>query len=61
VGGQDGNLLVKYPEFDETPEVKMPEVYKWPNADSLYCKSYCPLHPKVHGVVLHWWMRYAGI
>lgn len=46
-----GNLLRVYPEFDETPEVKMPEVYKWPNADSLYCKSYCPLHPKVHGVV----------
>ncbi len=46
-----GNLLAKYPEFDETPEVKMPETYKWPNADSLYCKSYCPLHPKVHNVV----------
>lgn len=45
------NLLAKYPEFDETPEVKMPETYKWPNADSLYCKSYCPLHPKVHSVV----------
>lgn len=45
------NLLRKYPEFDETPEVKMPATYKWPNADSLYCKSYCPLHPKVHGVV----------
>src|SRR5688572_22980415 len=41
------NLLRKYPEFDETPEVKMPAIYKWPNADSLYCKSYCPLHPKV--------------
>ena len=49
--GKTENLLAKYPEFDETPEVKMPEVYKWPNADSLYCKSYCPLHPKVHGVV----------
>lgn len=49
--GKTENLLTKYPEFDETPEVKMPEVYKWPNADSLYCKSYCPLHPKVHGVV----------
>jgi hypothetical protein len=46
-----GNLLLKYPEFDETPEVKMPEIYKWPNADSLYCKSYCPLHPGVHAVV----------
>jgi hypothetical protein len=44
-------LLRVYPEFDENPEVKMPEVYKWPNADSLYCKSYCPLHPKVHDVV----------
>ncbi|MGZ8558659.1 MAG: family 20 glycosylhydrolase, partial [Chitinophagaceae bacterium] len=39
------NLLRRYPEFDETPEVKMPATYKWPNPDSLYCKSYCPLHP----------------
>ena len=46
-----GNLLLKYPAFDETPEVKMPDTYKWPNADSLYCKSYCPLHPQVHGIV----------
>ncbi len=46
-----GNLLAKYPEFDETPEVKIPETYKWPNADSLYCKSYCPQHPGVHAVV----------
>lgn len=45
------NLLTKYPQFDETPEVQMPETYKWPNADSLYCKSYCPLHPDVHKVV----------
>ncbi|HKO81096.1 MAG TPA: family 20 glycosylhydrolase, partial [Chitinophagaceae bacterium] len=45
------NLLTKYPEFDENPEVIMPPIYKWPNADSLYCKSYCPLHPKVHQVV----------
>lgn len=49
--GTTENLLEKYPEFDETPEVKMPATYKWPNADSLYCKSYCPLHPKVHDVV----------
>lgn len=49
--GTTSNLLRVYPEFDETPEVKMPENYKWPNADSLYCKSYCPLHPKVHNVV----------
>ena len=49
--GSVGNLLRHYPEFDETPHVKMPEKYKWPNPDGLYCKSYCPLHPKVHDVV----------
>lgn len=46
-----GNLLKVYPEFDETPHVVLPEKYQWPNADGLYCKSYCPLHPEVHGVV----------
>lgn len=45
------NLLREYPQFDETPSVKMPEEYKWPNDDGLYCKSYCPLHPDVHEVV----------
>jgi N-acetyl-beta-hexosaminidase len=45
------NLLRAYPEFDETPWVKMPAKYAWPNPDRLYCKSYCPLHPKVHEVV----------
>ena len=46
------NLLLKvYPEFDETPHVKMPDNYEWPNEDGLYCKSYCPLHPGVHEVV----------
>ena len=45
------SLLRVYPEFDETPWVKMPESYKWPNEDGLYCKSYCPLHPDVHKVV----------
>lgn len=46
-------LLEVYPEFDETPWVKIPEKgeYKWPNEDGLYCKSYCPLHPEVHKVV----------
>jgi len=46
-----GALLRQYPEFDETPNVKMPAKYQWPNPDKLYCKSYCPLHPKVHQVV----------
>ena len=49
--GRVTNLLKVYPEFDETPYVKMPEDYAWPNADGLYCKSYCPLHPGVHKVV----------
>lgn len=44
-------LLTVYPQFDETPHVQMPEKYGWPNADNLYCKSYCPLHPDVHKVV----------
>lgn len=45
------SLLKVYPQFDETPHVKMPEKYAWPNADGLYCKSYCPLHPDVHKIV----------
>ncbi len=45
------NLLKVYPQFDETPHVKMPEKYVWPNADGLYCKSYCPLHPDLHKIV----------
>jgi N-acetyl-beta-hexosaminidase len=44
-------LLQAYPEFDETPGIKLPENYVWPNDDGLYCKSYCPLHPGVHKIV----------
>jgi hypothetical protein len=46
-----GKLLEVYPEFDETPGIKFPQEYKWPNPDGLYCKSYCPLHPGVHKVI----------
>jgi hypothetical protein len=46
-----GKLLEKFPQFDETPWVKLPEKYEWPNPDRLYCKSYCPLHPDLHKVV----------
>jgi len=46
-----GRLLEVYPQFDETPWVELPVDYRWPNPDGLYCKSYCPLHPEVHGVV----------
>jgi N-acetyl-beta-hexosaminidase len=49
--GKVNNLLKVYPEFDETPYIEMPAEYRWPNADGLYCKSYCPLHPGVHKVV----------
>ena len=46
-----GKLLSVYKEFDETPWLNMPLQYSWPNADSLYCKSYCPLHPGVHKIL----------
>lgn len=46
-----GKLLEVYPQFDETPSIKLSEKYEWPNDDRLYCKSYCPLHPEVHEVV----------
>ncbi len=49
--GRTNRLLQVYPDFDETPWVKMPAKYAWPNDDKLYCKSYCPRHPKVHEVV----------
>jgi hypothetical protein len=49
--GKTENLLRVYPQFDETPLVKMPDKYVWPNSDGLYCKSYCPLHPDVHAIV----------
>jgi hypothetical protein len=46
-----GKLLQAYPEFDETPWVKNPVKYVWPNPDNLYCRSYCPLHPGLHEVL----------
>ena len=46
-----GKLLEVYPEFDETPHILTENYTAWSNADSLYCKSYCPLHPDVHKVV----------
>ena len=50
-GNRINKLLENYPEFDETPHIKMPEKYVWPNKDNLYCKSYCPRHPEVHKVI----------
>lgn len=46
-----GKLLAVYPQFDETPWVPMPQKYEWPNADNLYCRSYCPLAPGLHEIL----------
>src|SRR5450432_2244053 len=48
---RNGKLLQVYPQFDETPGIITPAVYVWPNADNLYCRSYCPLHPDLHPVL----------
>lgn len=45
------SLLREYPHLDETPGIKMPEKFEFPNKDGLYCKSYCPNHPDVHEIV----------
>ncbi len=37
-------LLVKYPEFDEAPGL-------YPDNQGIYCRSYCPRHPKIHEVL----------
>lgn len=37
-------LLRAHPEFDETPG-------RYPANEGIYCRSYCPRHPKVHEVV----------
>ncbi|MFO8007482.1 MAG: family 20 glycosylhydrolase [Candidatus Brocadiia bacterium] len=44
--GRSHGLLRAFPEFDETPWIPQ-------DADSevLYCRSYCPRHPRVHEVV----------
>jgi hypothetical protein len=41
---QTGPLLTRYPEFDETPDIPKD------NPD-IYCRSWCPLHPEINGVV----------
>jgi hypothetical protein len=38
-------LLRSHPEFDETPG-------KDPANKDIYCRSYCPLHPDLHRIVL---------
>ncbi|MBS1872548.1 MAG: family 20 glycosylhydrolase [Acidobacteria bacterium] len=37
-------LLRSHPEFDETEG-------KYPDNQGIYCRSYCPLHPRLHAVL----------
>jgi len=37
-------LLAKYPELDETPNIPK-------DNSSIYCRSWCPLHPKTNEIV----------
>lgn len=37
-------LLVKYPQFDETPG-------QFPDNEGIYCRSWCPQHPEVNKIV----------
>ena len=37
-------LLRSHPELDETPG-------KYANNEGIYCRSYCPLHPVLHGIL----------
>jgi hypothetical protein len=39
-----GPLLTKYPELDETPG-------QFPENKGIYCRSWCPQHPKVNEIV----------
>jgi hypothetical protein len=38
------SLLTKYPELDETPQIPK-------NNPNIYCRSWCPLHPRVNEIV----------
>lgn len=38
-------LLTRHPELDETPG-------QFPGNKGIYCRSWCPLHPKVNAIVL---------
>jgi hypothetical protein len=37
-------LLTRYPELDETPG-------QYPGNKDIYCRSWCPQHPRVNGIV----------
>jgi len=39
-----GPLLIQHPELDETPQIPL-------GNPGIYCRSWCPLHPKVNEIV----------
>ncbi len=43
--GRSSGLLRAFPDFDERPDIPQDA-----GKEVLYCRSYCPLHPEVHGV-----------
>jgi hypothetical protein len=45
-GAPSGRLLRAFPEFDETPQIPQDAGRR-----EIYCRSYCPLHPRVHEVL----------
>jgi hypothetical protein len=45
-----GQLLRVYPQFDETPQSRVPDTLKVPMS-GFNMKSYCPNHPDVHKVI----------
>ncbi len=47
-------LLRSHPELDETPG-------KYPNNQDIYCRSYCPLHPALHGILFDLIDELAGV
>ncbi len=48
--GGPGKLLKVYPQFDETPQPKIPDTTKI-IMNGFNMKSYCTLHPDVHAVL----------
>lgn len=44
-------LLVKYPQFDESPGLYPGNKGKEPSGIDFYCRSWCPLHPDLNPIV----------
>ena len=46
-----GPLLVKYPQFDESPGMYPGNKGKEPSGIDFYCRSWCPLHPDLDPII----------